>query len=158
MKKSLQNWFLVATAVVSLAAASAVHASRGDADHSGHERREGRGGSVWHDKHHSPETKAAKHLDKLKSRLNISAAQQAQWDAFASIVLAQAQKMSELHGDRSNARLTLPERLDRAEAQEKMRTEMRPQMTLALKNLYAVLDADQRKVLDRKGHWMHGEH
>jgi hypothetical protein len=104
----------------------------------------------------SPEEMAGERLDSLKRSLKLGAEQEKPWNTFAAAVEKQARRMGEIRDEMWNSARTMPERLDRAEKFAKERDNAFEEVGKAMKALYEVLTPEQRKVLDRRGSWMHG--
>jgi LTXXQ motif family protein len=92
----------------------------------------------------------------LKAELGITEAQAAPWSAFADAMRADAAAMRAVHEGMAKGGMTkdaMPEALpNRLAAQRKMMTEraaMLGRMEAAATPLYAVLSADQRRVMDQ---------
>lgn len=104
----------------------------------------------------NPEEMAKRHLDRLEGALALTAEQTPAWKAYASAVEKQAARMAELRKARGDAPRTLPERIDRAQEVAKAREAGLAEVGPAAKALYETLTPEQREVMDRKGHRMHG--
>lgn len=99
-----------------------------------------------------------KRLAKLKSKLGITADQEAQWSAFSDTVLQQVQQMKAAHQQRKSAPVTAPERIDRQVELMKQRVAGFEAMGQAAKGLYAVLSPEQQQIADHKLLRWHGGH
>ena len=171
MKTPIRNLILAGVAGVSIAAASVALAGPGAGcnngegpgfsknesgmmmgnRHGGHHGRGGQRGDF------SPEERAAKLLDQLKTSLKLQADQEKSWNALASTVEAQAKRMGELRKERTEAPKTAPERLEMASKFNQERARNLEEMSKAMKGLYDMLTPEQRTVLDRsRGPWMRG--
>jgi LTXXQ motif family protein len=88
-------------------------------------------------------------LETLRTELKIQPSQQGAWQAYAKAVRAQAADMADHHAEMAAGKnLTAPERM--ASHAERMREHAAgmTQVSNALRDLYAVLDAGQRAKLD----------
>lgn len=98
------------------------------------------------------EAMVAKHLDALKAKLKITAAQEGAWAAFAAAMKPPVHTMGQ-HPDRAELdKLTTPERIDKM---HELRKQHMADMTAAMdkrdeatKTFYATLGAEQKKVFD----------
>jgi len=107
-----------------------------------------------HGEHGGFPMNAQARLDKLKTALKIQPAQESAWQAFASKVEAQREKMKSLHQQaKPDEALSLPDRLDRHLSAMKEREADLQDMSTATKNLYAALSPEQRAVMDK--HFSH---
>ncbi len=116
--------------------------------------------------HHDPakmQAMMARHHAELKTRLNITAAQEGAWTAYSAAMQPPAQGMRATAEQRAAFdKLTTPERIDKMAAMRTQRmTEMNAAMDkrgAATKALYAALNPEQQKVFDaeHKQHGMHG--
>lgn len=106
------------------------------------------------------EAMVAKHLDALKAKLKITAAQEGAWTAFAAAMKPATHTMDQ-HPDRAELdKLTTPERIDKMhELRKQHMADMAAAMDKrdeATKTFYAVLSAEQKKIFDseyaRMGH------
>jgi hypothetical protein len=88
----------------------------------------------------------------LKSELKITPAQEKEWNAYAVAVRTSredmVQRCSTMMGQRGAGPVPLPERLDLHEQFMSARLEQMRSLNKALKVLYAVLDATQKKTAD----------
>lgn len=128
----------------------------------GHGYGHGHGHGHWHGKGgpdraaFNPEEMAKRHLVRLEGALALTAEQTPAWKAYAAAVEKQAARMAELRKARGDAPRTLPERIDRAQEFAKAREAGLAEVGPAAKALYETLTPEQREVMDRKGHRMHG--
>lgn len=96
----------------------------------------------------------------LKAALKIKPNQEAAWQQFTAAM--QPGKPPARPDREQMAKLTTPERIERMQALRNERNAEMDQRAVAVKNLYSVLDAEQRKVLDGQhmmglgGHDGHG--
>lgn len=95
------------------------------------------------------------HLDKLKGRLQLSAAQEGDWARFSSALQARPAHAGHEARHQELMGLNTPERLDRMKAlraqhQAEMNTFM-DRRSDATKAFYATLTAEQKKVFDAEG-------
>ena len=117
----------------------------------------------WHRDPAKMERMHAHHLAELKSKLQLTAAQEASWATFTSALKPPAdmhQKMQQDHAALDN--LTTPERMEKMHAQRKehmaaMNT-MMDQHEEAIKTFYASLSADQKKTFDHEFMQHHRPH
>ena len=170
MKTPIRNLILAGITGVSLAAASVALAGPGagcdNGDGPGFSKSEsgmmGRGHGARHERggqrgDFSPEERATRHLDKLKTSLKLQADQEKSWNTLASTVEAQAKRMGELRKERTQAPKTAPERLEMASKFTQERARNLEEMSKAMKGLYDTLTPEQRSVLDNsRGPWMRG--
>lgn len=150
MKTTTRNLLIAGLAGVSILSATAVIA--GGPGCGGY-------GPGWGGPRHaafSPEEMAGYQLDGLKRSLRLSTEQEKSWNTFAAAVEKQAKRMGEIRDEMWNSPRTMPERLDRAEKFAKERDAAFDEVGKAMKGLYEALTPDQRKVLDRRGPWVHG--
>lgn len=88
-------------------------------------------------------------LEKFKAQLNLTDGQQAQWQAFADKVIAEAgQGRAAMINLRQDQTLTAPERMARMQALMQERLTAMASVTEAFRNLYDVLSAEQKQVAD----------
>lgn len=93
----------------------------------------------------------------LRERLNLSAAQQAAWAAYAAAMQPPADAghgggAQDRHQRRAEMQaLTTPERIDRMAAMQQQRHAEMTRRGNATKAFYAALDPDQQKIFDE--HW-----
>lgn len=105
---------------------------------------------------YAPEEMAGYQLNVLKSSLKLQPAQESAWNAFAATAQAQAKSMGQARDEMWDKARTMPERMDLANKLSKEREQGLDKVTQAMKTLYEVLTPEQRKVLDRRGPWVHG--
>lgn len=98
-----------------------------------------------------PSARAEQRLSDLKARLNITAAQESQWKAFADSVSTQAQTMVSMHASMQSPAGTMTEHMDRRIAFTKLGLENMQVVDNAAKQLYAVLTPEQKAVFDQSG-------
>jgi periplasmic protein CpxP/Spy len=96
-------------------------------------------------------------LGELKTKLQITAAQEGAWTAFTASMQPPAGKpmmdkeaRKKMHDDMQ--KLTTPERIDRMKAMHAERQAMMDRRAEAVKTLYAALNPEQRKVFDTLPH------
>ena len=90
-------------------------------------------------------------LDRLKSELKITQAQEPAWTAYASEVSKQAAERQALRqGMQANRPATLPERLDQRSQAMKKGQELFERRAAAAKSLYAALSPEQRTLADQR--------
>jgi protein CpxP len=104
-----------------------------------------------------------KHLGELKTKLQITAAQEGAWTAFTANMQAPAGKgpMSREDGKKMHEemqKLTTPERIDRMKAMHAERQAIMDKRAEGVKALYAALTPEQRKVFDTQAHDRMGRH
>jgi len=88
-------------------------------------------------------------LAALKSNLKITANQESAWDAYAKQVKAQAEAMEAMHTQAPVTAQTMPERLEQRAEFAKLRAEQVKALSVAVKDLYAVLTPEQKALADR---------
>ena len=88
-------------------------------------------------------------LAALKSNLKITANQESAWDVYAKQVKAQAESMEALRTQAPVTAQTMPERLEQRAEFAKLRAEQVKAMSVALKDLYAVMTPEQKTLADR---------
>ncbi len=98
-----------------------------------------------------PSALANAHLADLKKQLNITGAQESQWQTFAGAVKQQAQGMVALRASMQSTAGTAPERIDQRTAFMKQRLAAMEALDGALKQLYAVLTPEQKATFDQTG-------
>ncbi len=109
----------------------------------------------------------AKHLADLKTKLQLTPAQEGAWSTFTSATQPPARPAQ--RPDRAAARaefekMTTPQRIDRMQARQAERAAMFAKRADATKSFYAVLTPEQQKTFDaqamrhgpRDGHGPHG--
>jgi protein CpxP len=135
---SFKKTLLIGLASVSLGAAMApAHAQTQEGRHSHAARLEKM--QANHAAH------AAERLAKLHEKLKLTAAQEPAWTAFAASMTPAARPAV----DRAAfAAMSAPERLEKHIAMSKTRIAAMESRLAALKTFYAVLNADQKKILD----------
>lgn len=104
----------------------------------------------------APEEMAGYQLDGLKTLLKLQPAQENAWNAFAAAAREQAQRMGQARDEMWEKTRTLPERMELADKLAKEREQGMEKLTQTMKTLYETLTPDQRKLLDRRGPWIHG--
>ena len=104
----------------------------------------------------APEDRAGWQLDMLKSTLKLQPTQEGAWNAFAAAAQAQAKTMGQVRDEMWEKARTTPESMDLASKLSKEREQGMEKVTQAMKALYEMLTPEQRKVLDRRGPWVHG--
>ena len=88
-------------------------------------------------------------LDRFKQQLNLTAEQQASWQAFADKVTSEAgQGRTAMQSLRQDQTLTAPERMARMQALMQERLNAMAGVSEAFNNLYAVLSAEQKQIAD----------
>ena len=94
----------------------------------------------------------------LKARLNITAAQEPAWNAFADQAKQQAEVMQKLMASmQGSTQASAPERLELRNQVMKQREEQMAKGTAAFKELYAALSPEQKALADQGfGHGMMG--
>jgi periplasmic protein CpxP/Spy len=115
-----------------------------------------------------PSERVEARLAEAKTKLKITAAQEAQWNAFADVTRRQAKAADEqikaMHdGKRSQERLTAVQRLERRQQMAAAHSQRLTEIIAAAKPLYAALSAEQKVIADdmltpRRGHGRHGSH
>jgi periplasmic protein CpxP/Spy len=113
-----------------------------------------------------PSERVEARLAEAKTRLKITAEQEAQWNAFADVTRRHARAADEnvkamRDGKRSQERLTAVERLERRQQMAAAHAQRLSEVVAAAKPLYAVLSTEQKAIADdmltpRRGHSRHG--
>lgn len=164
MKTSIRNLILAGVAGVSLVSASVVLAGGPGCGgfgpgYSGYGPGMMGHGPGWGGPRQAafaPEEMAGYQLDGLKASLKLKPDQEKSWSTFAATVQTQAKRMGEVRDEMWGAARTTPERMDMASKFAKERERGYEEVSKAVKALYDVLTPEQRKVLDRRGPWVHG--
>jgi protein CpxP len=115
-----------------------------------------------------PSERVEARLAAAKTKLNITAAQEAQWNAFADVTRRHAKAADERmkvmrDGQRSQQKLTAVERLERRQQMAATHVQRLTEIIAAAKPLYAALSAEQKAIADdlltpRRGHGGRGHH
>jgi glucose/arabinose dehydrogenase len=116
-----------------------------------------------------PSERVETRLAQAKTKLKITAAQEAQWNAFADVTRRHAKAADERikamrDGKESQAkRLTAVERLERRQQMAVDHSQRLTEVIAAAKPLYAALSAEQKAIADdmltpRRGHSGRGHH
>lgn len=95
---------------------------------------------------------AAARLDKFKTDLKITPAQDAAWQAFAGKAKQQVESMQAMHQQQppaGNTAVSAPERMDKGIEFMKQQLANMETMNAALKDLYAVLTPEQKAIADQ---------
>ena len=113
-----------------------------------------------------PSERVETRLTQAKTKLKITSAQEAQWNAFADVTRRHAKAADEnlkamRDGKRSQERLTAVERLERRQQMAADHSQRLTEVIAAAKPLYAALSAEQKAIADdmltpRRGHGRHG--
>jgi hypothetical protein len=157
---------LVATTLVSLALAAAAplaaaQATAPDASQKSQAQRpDGKRESRM------PSERVEARLAEAKTRLKITAEQEAQWNAFADVTRRQAKAADERvtamrdSKESQGKRLTAVERLERRQQMAAAHSQRLTEVIAAAKPLYAALSAEQKAIADdmltpRRGHGHH---
>ena len=98
-----------------------------------------------------PSARAEQHLTYLKGQLNISPAQESQWQAFADAVKQQAQTMVAMRASMQSPAGTVTERMDQRTAFMKLGLDNMQAIDNAAKELYAALTPEQKAAFDQAG-------
>ncbi|MDP3652224.1 MAG: Spy/CpxP family protein refolding chaperone [Rhodoferax sp.] len=108
------------------------------------------------------EAMVAKHLDALKAKLKITAAQEGAWTTFAAAMKPAPRSVNQYPDRAEMDKLTTPERIDKMHNLRKQHmTDMQTAMDQrdeAIKTFYAALNAEQKKVFDSEHARMGGRH
>ena len=93
-----------------------------------------------------------RHLADTKAALNITAAQEPAWQAFATQAKQQAEAMQTMRGklQDANANATAPDRMQARTQLLQQRLTGMEAMTKALKHLYTVLSPEQRTIANQR--------
>ena len=99
-----------------------------------------------------PAAMVDRHLADIKAALNITAAQEPAWQAFATQAKQQAEAMQTMRGklQDANANATAPDRMQARTQLLQQRLTGTEAMTKALKHLYTVLSPEQRTIANRR--------
>ncbi|SCC91793.1 conserved exported hypothetical protein [Thiomonas sp. X19] len=97
------------------------------------------------------------HLADTKAALNITAAQEPAWQAFATQAKQQAEAMQTMRGKLREANATAPDRMQARTQLLQQRLTGMEAMTKALKHLYAVLSPEQRSIANQRLGMMGGQ-
>jgi Spy/CpxP family protein refolding chaperone len=92
---------------------------------------------------------AESHLSDLKAQLNITAAQETAWQAFAAQAKQQAANMQAMRAQMQQPAGTAPERMAQHTAAMQQRAAAMTAMTAAFNALYAVLTPEQKAIADQ---------
>ena len=143
---------LALAAAAPLAAAQATSAPEASQHHPAQGKREFR----------MPSERVEARLVEAKTKLKITAAQEAQWNAFADVTRRQAKAADERikamrDGQRSQERLTAVQRLERRQQMAAAHAQHLSEIVAAAKPLYAALSTEQKAIADemltpRRGH------
>jgi hypothetical protein len=90
------------------------------------------------------------HLADTKAALNITAAQEPAWQAFAAQAKQQAEAMQTMRGKLREANATAPDRMQARTQLLQQRLTGMEAMTKALKHLYTVLSPEQRTIANQR--------
>ncbi len=168
MSKTIRNLILAGVAGLTLASGSIAlaggpgcggYATHGPAAWNGDGFGPGMMGHGWGGPYRaafSVEERVGYQLDILKRSLKLAAEQETAWNGFATAVEKQAKRMAEMRESMWDTPRTMPERIEQAEKLSRERDAAFSEVSKASKQLYEVLNPEQRKLLDRRGPWMHG--
>jgi protein CpxP len=111
----------------------------------------------------TPTERMEARLNRTKGELNITAAQQAQWDAYANLLRKTAQQREQTGQTRMSHRSgdQRPNAIERLEREQSLRAEAVTRLNELLaveKPLYAALSPEQKKVADKVLNRPFGEH
>lgn len=99
-------------------------------------------------KMHSPKAaRHAKHLNEIKSKLNLDASQQTAWNVFEQAMQAPAQPIKPLERV-ALEKLSTPERIDHMLALQNQREAQMKKHAEATKTFYAQLNVEQKGIFD----------
>jgi len=98
-----------------------------------------------------PAARADEHLAYLRGQLNITPAQESQWQAFADAVKQRAQTMVAMRASLQSPAGTTTERMDQRIAFMKLGLDKMQAVDSAAKQLYAVLTTEQKATFDQAG-------
>lgn len=146
--KTPWNTVLVASSLAAFALGAAAQMPPPVDDHAGMSQ-------MHHGRPMSPERMEARlnqHLSELKQKLHITASQEPAWTTFAAAMKPPSKLFAAMPERAEMEKLTTPERIDkmkqiRIQHQEAAKPYM-DQRDEAIKNLYATLDAPQKKTFD----------
>lgn len=99
----------------------------------------------------APSARADEHLGYLKGQLNITSAQEPQWQAFADAIKQRAQTMVAMRASMQSPAGTTTERMDQRIAFMKLGLDNMQAVDSAAKQLYSVLTAEQKATFDQAG-------
>ncbi|OIQ94240.1 hypothetical protein GALL_237660 [mine drainage metagenome] len=91
-----------------------------------------------------------RHLADTKAALNITAAQEPAWQAFAAQAKQQAEAMQTMRGKLRDANATAPDRMQARTQLLQQRLTGMEAMTKDFKHLYAVLSPEQRAIANQR--------
>jgi hypothetical protein len=109
-------------------------------------------------RHHDPAAYAQKRLERLKSKLRITAEQESQWSAFSNTVMQQMEQLKTAHRGMKEMPAKAPERIDRQVEMMKQRVASFETVAQAAKTLYAALTPDQQQIADQRLLSFHHHH
>ncbi len=96
-----------------------------------------------------PTERSEARLSFLKNELKITADQEAAWDAYAKQVKTRAETMQAFHAQGPIAAESAAERIEQHAARMKLRADQEQAMSVAVKDLFAVLTPEQKTVANR---------
>jgi len=96
-----------------------------------------------------PTERSEARLSFLKNELKITADQEAAWDAYAKQVKTRAETMQAFHAQGPIAAESAAERIEQHAARMKLRADQEQAMSLAVKDLFAVLTPEQKTVANQ---------
>jgi Spy/CpxP family protein refolding chaperone len=89
-------------------------------------------------------------MDQLKSELKITSTQEPAWQAFAGKAKQQAQAMQAQRAKVQPTELTVPDRMAQRSEFMKLRVDNMASMNTAMKELYAALTPEQKRIADQR--------
>jgi Spy/CpxP family protein refolding chaperone len=100
-----------------------------------------------------PSAQAQKHLGELKSKLNLTSAQEPAWNTFSEKVMTQAKNMGMMAGgmkkDTQSMPQTAPEQMAMMASMMKDRAQNMSSMSDAVKTFYDTLTPEQKMAFDK---------
>ncbi|HUJ00262.1 MAG TPA: Spy/CpxP family protein refolding chaperone [Usitatibacter sp.] len=96
------------------------------------------------------EASVEQNLASLHSRLSVTPQQEPAWQGFAGAVRQQTQQVQSVRGTLSHPGATAPQRLDQMAQLARQRAAGMTAVAQAMTKLYAVLDANQRSMIDEE--------
>jgi hypothetical protein len=96
-----------------------------------------------------PTERSEARLSFLKNELKITEAQEAAWDAYAKQVKTRAETMQAFHAQGPIAAESPAERIEQHAARMKLRADQEQAMSVAVKDLFAVLTPEQKTIANQ---------
>ena len=147
---------LITTALLAGFTVSAT-AQMGPAHKAGHEGQEHHAGPRMPGSREHLDERQQQHLARLKEKLQLQAAQEADWKTFVDALKPAASRANARVDRVGLQQLSTPERIDQMQALHAQRDPELKQRGDAIKVFYAALTADQKKTFDNETlRWMAG--